>query len=153
MTISRELLETIENIKRYANLYIEQMYLNALNNKMYPLQEDDLLFMVSEIGRNKVYLCTSPFYKWLLNQDPSIERTNALAYMWRHAFITHLQHLQVVCLNILRRPILVKFRKQMINDARSLKYDEFSIDWISNYIKYNKSYICEYIDAGNVYLK
>jgi hypothetical protein len=41
----------------------------------------------------------------------------------------------------------------MINDDRSLKYNEFSIDWISEYIKYNKSYICEYIDAGNLYLK
>ena len=153
MNISTELLETIENIKRFANLYIEQMYLHALNNKMYPLQENDLLFMVSEIGRNKVYLLTTPFYKWLLEQELSIERTNALAYMWRHAFITHLEHLQAVCLNILRRPILVKFRKQMINDDRSLKYNEFSIDWISAYIKYNKSYICEYIDAGNLYLK
>jgi hypothetical protein len=153
MSIGRELLETIENIKRYANVYIEQMYFDALNNKMYPLQENDLLFMVSEIGRNKVYLSTTPFYKWLLEQDPSIERANALAYMWRHAFISHLQHLEVVCLNILGRPILVKFRKQMINDDRSLKYNEFSIEWISKYIKCNKSYVCEYIDSGNLYLK
>ena len=151
--MSVELFETIENIKQYANLYIEQMYLEALNNKMYPLQENDLLFMVSEIGRNKVYLSTIPFYKWLLEQAHSIERTNALAYMWRYSFITHLEHLQVVCLNILRRPVLVKFRKQMINDDRSLKYNEFSIEWISRYIKYNKSYICEYIDAGNLCLK
>ena len=153
MSIGTELLETIGNINQYANLYIEQMHLDALNNKMYSLQENDLLFMVSEIGRNKVYLSRTPFYKWLLEQEPSIERTNALAYMWRHAFITHLQHLQVVCLNILRRPILVKFRKQMINDDRSLKYNEFSIDWISKYIVNNKSYICEYIDGGNLHLK
>ena len=153
MTISRELLETIENIKRYANLYIEQMYLNALNNKMYPLQEDDLLFMVSEIGRNKLYLSTIPFYKWLLEQETSIERTNVLAYMWRHAFITHVEYLQIICLNILLRPILVKVRKQMINDDRSLKYNEYSIDWISRYIKSNKSYICEYINAGILHLK
>ena len=151
--MSAELLETVENITRYANVYIEQMYLNALNNKMYPLQENDLLFMVTEIGRNKVYLLTTPFYKWLLEQEPSIERTNALAYMWRHAFITHLEHLQVVCLNILRRPMLVSIRKQMMNEDRTLKYNEFSIDWISKYIKYNKSYICEYIDAGNLNLK
>ena len=153
MSIGTELLETIENITRYANIYIEQMYLDALNNKMYPLKENYLLFMVSEIGRNKVYLLTSPFYKWLLEQEPSIERTNALAYMWRHAFISHLQHLEVVCLNILGRPILLKFRKQMINDDRSLKYNEFSIDWISKYIVNNKSYICEYIDGGNLHLK
>jgi hypothetical protein len=153
MSIGRELLETIENINRYANLYIEQMYLDALNKKMYQLQENDLLFMVSEIGKNKVYLLRTPFYKWLLEQDSSIERTNALAYMWRHAFISHLQHLEMVRLHILGRPILVKFRKQMINDDRSLKYNEFSIDWISNYIKCNKSYICEYIDAGNLHLK
>ena len=153
MSIGTELLETIENIKRYANIYIEQMYLDALNNKMYPLKENDLLFMVSEIGRNKVYLSTTPFYKWLLEQVPSIERANALAYMWRHAFIRHLKHLEVVCLYILDRPILVKFRKQMINDDRSLKYNEFSIDWISKYIKCNKSYICEYIDGGNLHLK
>lgn len=153
MTTNTEVLETIENIKRYANVYIEQMYLDALNNKMYPLQENDLLFMVSEIGRNKVYLLTTPFYKWLLEQETSIERSNALAYMWRHAFISHLQHLEAICLNILRRPILVKFRKQMINDNRLLKYNEFSIEWISKYIKCNKSYVCEYIDAGNLHLK
>ena len=153
MSIGTELLETIENITRYANIYIEQMYLHALNNKMYPLQENDLLFMVSEIGRNKVYLLKTPFYEWLLEQDPSIERANALAYMWRHAFISHLQHLEMVCLNILGRPILVKFRKQMINDNRSLKYNECSIEWISKYIFNNKSYICEYIDAGNLDLK
>ena len=58
MSIGTELLETIENITRYANIYIEQMYFEALNNKMYPLQEDDLLFIVSEIGRNKLYLST-----------------------------------------------------------------------------------------------
>jgi hypothetical protein len=153
MTTNTEVSETIENIKRYANVYIEKMYLDALNNKMYPLQENDLLFMVSEIGRNKVYLLTTPFYKWLLEQEPSIERSNALAYMWRHAFISHLQHLEAICLNILRRPILVKFRKQMINDNRLLKYNEFSIEWISKYIQCNKSYVCEYIDAGNLDLK
>ena len=153
MSIGTELLETIENITRYANIYIEQMYFEVLNNKMYPLQEDDLLFIVSEIGRNKLYLSTIPFYKWLLEQESSIERTNALAYMWRHAFISHLQHLEVICLNILGRPILLKFRKQMINDDRSLKYNEFSIDWISKYIVNNKSYICEYIDGGNLHLK
>ena len=151
--MSVELFETIENIKQYANRYIEQMYFEVLNNKMYPLQEDDLLFIVSEIGRNKLYLSTIPFYKWLLEQESSIERTNALAYMWRHAFITHVEHLQIVCLNILRRPILVKFRKQMINNDRLLKYNEYSIDWISRYIKSNNTYICEYINAGILHLK
>jgi hypothetical protein len=151
--MSRELFETIEIVKQYANVYIEHMYLTALNNKMYPLHEDNLLFMVSEIGRNKVYLGTIPFYKWLLEQDQLIERTNALAYMWRHAFITHLDTLQAISLNILGKPILVKFRKQMINDNRVLKYNEYSINWITEYIKNNKSHICEYIGAGDLYLK
>lgn len=151
--MSRELFETIEIVKQYANVYIEHMYLMALNNKMYPLHEDNLLFMVSEIGRNKVYLGTIPFYKWLLEQDQLIERTNALAYMWRHAFITHLDTLQAISFNILGKPILVKFRKQMINDNRVLKYNEYSINWITEYIKNNKSHICEYIGAGDLYLK
>jgi len=151
--MSRELFETIEIVKQYANVYIEHMYLMALNNKMYPLHEDNLLFMVSEIGRNKVYLGTIPFYKWLLEQEQLIERTNALAYMWRHAFITHLDNLQAICFNILGKPILLKFRKQMINDNRVLKYNEYSINWITEYIKNNKSHICEYIGAGDLYLK
>jgi hypothetical protein len=73
--------------------------------------------------------------------------------MWRHAFITHLDTLQAISFNILGKPILVKFRKQMINDNRVLKYNEYSINWITEYIKNNKSHICEYIGAGDLYLK
>ncbi len=152
--MSVELNETIENVKRYANIYIEEMYLGLLKLNMYPSHENDLTFMVSEVGRNYEYLKKNPFYKWLLDQEHTLERTNALAYMWRHAYLTKMKNLHVICSTVIMRQITLCFRKQMMNQEIAMKYNESSNSWISNYIRHNTSYICDYIDAGgNVYLK
>ena len=151
--MSVELNETIETVKRYANLYIEEMYRGLLNLDMYALHTENLTFMVSEVSRNHVYLAKNPFYKWLLEQESTVERTNALAFMWRHAFLTHLYNLNIICSTIMNRQLSLSFRKRMMNEDQGIKYNESSIYWISNYINRNRDYICDYIDAGNVFLK
>lgn len=151
--MSVELNETIENVKRMANMYVEEMYLGLLTLNMYPLHTHNLSFMVSEVGRNYVYLDSNPFYKWLLEQPRSAERTNALAFMWRNAFLTKLNNLNIICSTIINRQITLSFRKQMMNQEQALKYNQSSNRWISDYIKHNTPYICDYIEAGNVFLK
>ena len=47
----------------------------------------------------------------------------------------------------------MKEKTKITTQEEVLKYNEFSIDWISKYIVNNKSYICEYIDGGNLHLK
>ena len=152
--MSVELNETIENVKRLANTYIEEMYFGLLNLNMYPLHHsDNLHFMVSEVGRNYIYLNTNPFYKWLLEQPMSLERTNALAFMWRYTFIKKLDKLNIICSTIMNRQIPLSFRKRIIMNNKTLEYNQDSCNWISKYIQNNTSYICDYIEAGNIFLK
>ena len=150
--MSIELNETIQNVKRFANTYIEEMYWGILTLNIYPLHSDNIQFMVCEVGRNYVFLNTNPFYKWLLEQPMSLERTNALAFMWRHSFLKKLDKLNIIYSTIINRqiPITFSFRKYLMNDQ---DYNKSSSDWISNYIKHNTPYICDYIEAGNVFLK
>ena len=151
--MSLELNETIQNVKKFANTYIEEMYWGLLTLNIYPLQHDNIHFIVSEVGRNYVFLDTNPFYKWLLEQPLSIERTNALAFMWRHSFLKKLDNLNIICSTIINRQIMItfSFRKYLMNQYQD--YNKSSSDWISNYIKHNTPYICDYIEAGNVSLK
>ena len=151
--MSVELNETIENVKRMANTYIEEMYMGLLTLHMYTSQSENLNFMVSEVGRNYVYLNTNPFYEWLSEQPMSAERTNALAFMLRHTFIKKLDKLNIICSTIINRPIPLSFRKRVIVNSQVLEYNTTSSIWISNYIKNNTSYICDYIEAGNAFLK
>ena len=151
--MSVELNETIETVKRMANAYIEEMYMGLLTLQMYPSQSENIHFMVSEVGRNYVYLNTNPFYKWLLEQPKSDERTNALAFMLRHTFIKKLDKINIICSTIMNRPIPLSFHKRIIINSQVLEYNTTSSTWISNYIKNNTSYICDYIEAGNVFLK
>lgn len=152
--MSVELNETIENVKRYANLYIEEMYLGLLTLDMYALHTDNLTFMVGEVSRNHIYLAEqNSFYEWLLEQEHSVERTNALAFMWRHAYITHLHNLNIICSTVMNRQISLSFRKRMMNEVQGLNYKDSSIYWISNYINRNTGYVCDYIKAGQLGLK
>ena len=150
--MSVELNETIETVKRYANLYIEEMYRGLLNLDMYALHTENLTFMVSEVSRNHVYLAKNPFYKWLLEQESTVERTNALAFMWRHSFLKKLDNLNIICSTIINKPITITFCHHMMI-RQSLEYNQSSSSWISYYIKNNTPYICDYIDAGNAFLK
>jgi hypothetical protein len=150
--MSLELNDTIQNVKTLANTYIEEMYWQLLTLQIYPLQHDNIHFIVSEVGRNYVFLNTNPFYKWLLEQPLSIERTNALAFMWRHSFLKKLDNLNIIWSTIINRQITLSIRKHlMMNQYQD--YNKSSSDWISNYIKHNTPYICDYIEAGNVSLK
>lgn len=150
--MSVELNETIEIVNRLANMYIEKMYLKVLTLNMYALHTHNLQFMVSEVGRNPVYLNTNPFYEWLLEQPRSEERTVALAFMWRHSFLKKLDNLNIICSTIINKPITVTFCHHMMI-RQSLEYNQSSSSWISYYIKNNTPYICDYIDAGNAFLK
>lgn len=146
--MSVELNKTIENVRRYANVYIEEMYQGLISLDMYALHTDNLTFMVCEVSRNHIYLAKFPFYKWLLEQEKSAERTNALAFMWRHAYLTHLHNLNIICSTVMNRQVSLSFRKRMMNETQGLNYNESSIYWISNYINRNTEYVCDYIDAG-----
>ena len=120
---------------------------------MYQSHTDDLQFMVSEVGRNHVRLAMNPFYRWLLKQERCVERTNALAFMWRNAFISKLNTLHVICSTVMNRPMPISFRKRMMNEEDSIKYNHTSSIWISKYIQGNIAHICDYIDAGTAFLK
>ena len=153
--MSVELNESIENVKRLANTYIEEMCMRLSSLNIYQLRSDNLHFMVSDVGRNYTYLNTTPFYKWLVEQPRSDERTNALAFMLRHTFIKKLDTINIICSTIMNRQtqIPLSFYKRIILNSPVIEYNTTSSTWISNYIKNNTSYICDYIEAGNVYLK
>ena len=151
--MSVEVNETIETVKRMANMYIEEMYMGVLTLNMYTAQSDNLNCMVSEVGRNYVYLNTNPFYKWLLDQPLSDERTTALAFMSQYTFIKKLDRINILRSSIINRPIPLSFHKRIIVNGCIMEHNTMSSTWISNYIKTNTTYICDYIKVGNVDLK